>query len=117
MRTLATTQDTNDLYLDASGNLAMLFGTPATAQETRHFAATQRGEKYYETTTGTLFFNATFGAQTNLTQFRESLRDSILRTPEVESIVSLEVVRDGEIVRYNAVIQESRAGAVIEING
>ena len=110
------TDANNDLVLDPYGNLDILSADPAIEQESRHHAATLRGEMIHRTNRGVPYFEFAFGAAPNLSQFEAALRERILQTPGVAEIISLDVTREGDDLDYVATIR-SETGEEIEING
>lgn len=112
MKTFLTDQN-NDLTLSPYGNLAILSGDPAIAQESRHHAATLRGEMIHRTGRGVPYFEFAFGAAPNLSQFEAALRQRILQTPGVEEIVDLQVTRTGDGIDYVATLRTENGNEVV----
>lgn len=109
------TDSNNDFVRGFDGNLVMIQDIQAVAQESRHFAATLRGEMIHAIDEGVPYFRDVFGKTPNLSQIEASLRRRILSLTNVEKINSLSAFIDGETLKYTAQIKTSFGD--IEING
>lgn len=109
------TDEANDFVTLPNGNLAMVTGRAAVAQEAKHFAATARAEMIHAYDEGIPFLREAFSKQPNLAQFEASLRRRLLTTPEVTGIVSLTTQIEGETLKYTAALQTTHG--TVTING
>ena len=103
MKTI-TTDENNDIFLDAAGNLSVSVDLEAVAQTAEHYAATARNEMIHAFDEGIPFFQTVFARDVSIPQFEAALRRRILQSPEVIRIDSLDIFQDGDVLRYNAVI-------------
>ena len=102
-RTLASNRD-NDLVVDATGNLSILTGLSAVAADCRSAMQAQRGEMILAQDRGIPTL-ATVWDRFIPAAFEAAGRRALLRVPDVLSVESLTVARDGEVVRYTAAIR------------
>lgn len=114
MRTFLTDEH-NDFVQDASGNLVITTGLEAEAQESRHFAATQRGEMIHQTQNGVPFFPLTFGAFPSIPQFEAAIADRLRQSPDVVEVLSVEASQVSDTLVYTAQIRTTTG--VTTING
>lgn len=112
MRTIATT-DTNDFALYQDGSMYFLSGLEAVAQESRHFAATLRGEKIYEQQTGVPYYALALGNNYAPDQLEHEIRKAILRAPNVREITSFTLTKVADVVRYEATIRGDEGSTLI----
>lgn len=104
MRTFLTDEN-NDFVLGANGNLAIARDIEAIAQESRHHAATLRGEMIHSMDQGIAYFRDVFNKIPNLAQVEASLRRRILSIDDVVSITFLRAFISGETLKYEATIK------------
>lgn len=114
MRTFQTDKH-NDFVQDAAGNLVIFSGIEAEAQETRHFAATSRGEMIHQTQNGVPFFPLSFGSTPSIPQFEASIRARLRQSPDVIEVLSVEASQVSDTLVYTASIRTS--SGVTTING
>lgn len=114
MRTFQTDPN-NDFVQDAAGNLVIFAGIEAEAQESRHFAATSRGEMIHQTQNGVPFFPLTFGSTPSIPQFEASIRARLRQSPDVIEVLSVEASQVSDTLVYTANIRT--ASGVTTING
>jgi len=103
MRTFAL-DITNDIYLDASGNIAMLYDLPAVIQNCKTAMQSQLGEMQYDTGRG-IPYRATMFDSYNPAQFTAAARQTLLAVEGVTLVESFNVDRVGDSVQYTAVIK------------
>lgn len=106
-----------DPYIDPStGDLAMLTDIPgnpvATAQICKSRVEAQRGEMKYATDQGMPMMVTAFDSF-NPHQFEAAARTIILATPNVKSIVSFSMYRDGNTLYYSTVIDTTYGATTI----
>lgn len=110
------TNDNNDMYLDADGNIAIVFDEDAVAQDCDHAVKTLLGELIYNSDIGVPYMQVVFVGNPNLTQFESSLRNAILNAnSDVVQVLSVTINRSGNVLNYSAEI-ESVYGQVF-LNG
>lgn len=115
MRTFQTDQ-TNDFVVGADGNLVLIRDIHAVSQESRHFAATLRGEMIHAIDEGVPYFREAFNKNPNLAQMEAALRRRILSLADVVAITSLKALIDGETLKYTATIQTIYGSVAINGN-
>ncbi len=84
----------HDLYLDATGNLAMVTGTEAVGQHARQRIRTHKGEWFLDTSAGVPWLEDVLGKQPDLTLAEALLKATVLDTDGVETI-------DGISIRFD----------------
>jgi len=99
------TDEDNDFVVLPNGNLAMIQGRAAVAQESKHYASTLYAEMIHAYDLGVPFLRDVFSKQPNIAQFEAALRRRILELDEVQEITSLVTVLDGETLRYTATLK------------
>lgn len=114
MRTFQTDEN-NDLVQDAAGNLVLFSGLDAEGQETRHFAATSRGEMIHQTQNGVPFFPLSFGSTPSIQQFEAAVRARLRQAPDVVEVLSVEASQVSDTLVYTAQIRTT--SGVATING
>lgn len=82
MITIATNEN-NDLFVDASGNIATAKDADALAQTVYHVDKTNLGECPLNTTIGTDFFGTIFASPANIKGF---IKQSTLQTEALEGV-------------------------------
>lgn len=114
MKTFQTNPN-NDFVRGADGNLVIIQDIQAVAQESRHFAATLRGEMIHAIDEGVPYFRDVFSKTPNLSQIEAHLRRRIMSLANVEKINSLTAFIEVETLKYTAQIKTNFGD--IEING
>jgi hypothetical protein len=84
----------HDLYLDETGNLAMVYGAEAVGQHARQRARTHQGEWFLDTGAGVPWLEQVLGKQADLTLAEALIKAAVLDTDGVESI-------DGISIRFD----------------
>lgn len=115
IQTIATTKDTNDIFLDASGNLAMAEDKPAIANIVLNVVRTNRGELQYNKSAGIPYFDVLFVANPNLRIWADFLRKETLRVPGTISITDFTYKVTNEVLTYSMTV-ETNIGDVV-VNG
>jgi len=112
----------NDIYIDSTNNLAMLFGSASNAQGLSAIAQAcqtaslaQLGEMVLFTTQGMPALQSVFTANPNLPLYQAALVAAIQQIPGVISVQSITFTKTGNVLNYIAEIQ-SQYGE-ITING
>lgn len=94
---------TNDFTLDDSGRLAIVTGARAVASDARSAMQAQRGEMILAMAEGMPTLEVAWSGY-RPGQFEAAARAVLLRVPGVRSVERLTVSREGETLRYDAVI-------------
>ena len=113
MRTFQTDQN-NDFAQDSAGNLVIFSGLEAEGQETKHFAATARGEMIHQTQNGVPFFPLTFGQTPSIQQFEAAIRARLLQAPDVVEVLTVEASQNAGVISYTATIRTTSGVASID---
>lgn len=79
----------HDLYLDASGNLAMVYGAEAVGQHARQRVRTYRGEWFLDTEAGMPWLDQLLGGRPDTVLADAILKAEILDTDGVETIEAI----------------------------
>ena len=114
MRTFQTNEH-NDFLQDDAGNLVLFSGLEAEAQESRHFAATSRGEMIHQTQNGVPFFPLTFSGLPSTAQFEAAIKIRLRQAPDVLEVLSVEARQVSDTLVYTAQIRTT--SGVTTING
>lgn len=101
------TNESNDIYLDANGNLAFSAGLPAVQQACMNVSRASLGEEIFATGNGIPFFQAVFVGVPNIQAFESSLRAALLSVPDVISVQSLTTTIQNNVLSYTAVIEST----------
>lgn len=97
-----------DIYLDAQGNIAVVYNQDAVLQACAQAAQTVLGEMIYNTTDGIPFFEAVWVGVPNIQQYAASLRSAFLNVGGgglVTEVVSLIPSQNGNVLYYSAIIR------------
>ena len=97
--------ENNDLFLDESGNIAIVTNLQAVLQGCEQAVKTLLGELVLQTDLGVPYFEAVFVGTPNLAVFEQSIRQAILSIPGVIQVLTLDTSVTGEVLTYNAVIE------------
>lgn len=103
-QTLATSS-TNDLLLDAGGNIVVASGLSAVECTARSTAQVRRGDLVLARDVGIPFEQTAWAGVPNVTQFTAHLRRRLLAVEGVTRIVSLTTERSGDALRYEATLR------------
>lgn len=104
MMTFAVNKN-NDLYIDETGNLAIISGIDAVMQTCEQAAKTLRGEMLLEINRGIPMFETAFNGVPNLIQYEAALRKIWREIPEVKDITNLDIRVSDNTLSYSATIQ------------
>lgn len=109
--------DTNyDIVLTPTGDVQLLTGAPAVAQNTRTAMAAQRGEQVFNTEAGMPMAATAFNGLRSAA-FESAARQVIEDVAGVESVDEFSVARVGDIVEYNAAITTTDGGITLGDGG
>lgn len=115
MRTLATTTDTNDIFLNSNGDLEVIQNAEAVANICLNKVRTLQGELLLNTQFGIPYLDILYSAVPNIDLFRFQLRKIITNTENVVAISNLEMTIENNILNYRATIKTTYGEA--EVNG
>ena len=113
MITLAVNTD-NSIYVDSTGNLAVISGKEALAQTLAQISRTRRGEMVYNVQDGVPFMETVFQIRDPL-QFEAAMRAEFMKHPEVTGVLSFDMTQEGNEVKYSA--QVDSIYGTVEVNG
>lgn len=102
-RTLAVDAN-NDIYLGATGSLAIAEDLQAVMQAAQQAAQTMLGEMEYAVDQGLPNFAVVWNGAPNVSQFDAALRRALLSTPHVTGVKDLTIARAGNALNYSATI-------------
>jgi hypothetical protein len=94
-----------DIYLDKSGNLAVHVGLDAVLQACEQVCKTRKGELIFDVNSGVPFFETALKTSRGFQQFEAAIRVAILAVPDVTTIKKIEIVQEGDVLKYTATIQ------------
>ena len=114
MRSIATDAN-NDIYLDASGNLAMAEGIEAVRQAALNAARTNYKEIPLDTERGIPYMAVIFGEHPNIGLFVQFLIQEIERLEHVRGASGFESRMEGSTLKYSLTIETDYGET--EING
>lgn len=105
-----------DIVLDGAGNVDILGGKPAIAQNTRTAMAAQRGEQVFDTDAGMPMAATAFGGLRKAA-FDANARQVISEVTGVQSVEEFESARVGDAVEYTTTIQTGDGPVVVGTTG
>lgn len=91
---IALDKETNDVFLDAEGNLAMAFDAEAIGQHARQRVQTFAGEWYLDTTAGLPWVEQILGKRYDPALAEAVVKAEILNTDGVTEITSFSIAFD-----------------------
>ena len=103
----------NDMYIDETGNLAIVSGLQATLQACQQVVQTRLGEMVLATGQGIPYLEAVFIGVPNIAQFQIAIRMAILQVANVTDIISIDITQLNNILSYTAVILTTYGQGVI----
>lgn len=112
MTAVVAINSTNDMYMDTTNNLAMLFGSmsntagvQAVAQACKTASRAQFGEMALFTNNGMPTLKAIFNANSNLAVYQAALISTLQQVVGVISVQSIIFTKTGKLLNYVAEIQ------------
>lgn len=114
MITIAT-NDSNDIYRDTSGNLAMLTDINALANVSRNVVLTNLGEPQYNQQDGIPYFETIFTDTPKIDLFQAAQISALEKLENVERVSNYEYEQSNGIFSYSLV--EHTTFGDITING
>ena len=97
------TNDKNDMFLDAAGNLAMVTGIDAVKQDCEHAMKAQLGEMVLQMNDGIPYADTVF-QRVNLAAFEAAARSALMKVRGVVQINSFAVAVTDGVLRYDTTI-------------
>lgn len=97
--------DNNDIFINNTGNLSIVFGLTAVLQVCEQYAKALLGEMVLNTNLGIPYFQTVFNGVPNLQQYTAALRLAFLTVPDVLEVVSLITGQTGSTLSYTAIIR------------
>lgn len=104
MRTIAVNSN-NDIYIDSSGNLAMVEGIDAILQQCEQAASIRLGELPYNQSKGIPFFDNVFTDSPDLALYDMYLRKQFNSVTGVVRVINIGFKQEGDVLSYEAVIE------------
>lgn len=102
----ATTDDTNDLFLDNAGNISVVDGLQAVLYACASAARTKLGECVLQVDYGIPFEETVWLGVPQIAQYQAALRQALQQVDGVQQVLSLNVARvNAQTLGYTAVIQ------------
>lgn len=111
--TLALSADTHDLYLDSSGNIAIITGLPAVEQCCETASLLQLGEAVLETGLGIPNFEAIWIGSPNYSLWQSYLITALQGVIGVNEVVSVTYSAESNVLSYTATIASQYGQAEI----
>ena len=115
MTSIATNAN-NDIYLDATGNLAMVSGVAAVQQDCEHAMKAQLGEMALFLTSGMPTLE-TVWANWRPLQFEAAARRTLLAVPGVVAVKAFSITRSAGVATYTATIQTEYSDEPLDLSG
>ena len=103
IRTFATNEN-NDLYINAEGNLAIADKLDAVKQACQTAVKAQFHEMIYEYDKGMPDFSLVWVGNPNYGQYRAALAVTLSNVDGVDSVTSIEIGKTDNVLRYRATI-------------
>jgi hypothetical protein len=100
-----SSDEKNDIYIGANGNLSISSGLNAVMQAAQQAVQTQLGEMIYATDKGIPNFSAVWNGAANIAQFDAALRRTLLAVEHVIGIDDLTISVQGNKLSYTVIIQ------------
>jgi hypothetical protein len=105
MMTIAATADTNDLYLDIYGNVAVVHDIEAVLQNCAHVMQTQLGECVLDIERGIPNFETVWTSQARLPQYEFAAIQALQSVPGVVEVLEFTSFFVGDVMKYSATIK------------
>ena len=113
MRSIATTEDTNDIYLDGNGNLAILTGAEAIASQCLCACRTLQGEIGSNMNQGVPYMDLLYSQQPKLDLLRLYLMNIVNNSEDVVSIKNFNFELNNNQLQYNIEISTVYGDTII----
>ncbi|MBR2659348.1 hypothetical protein IKD60_01160 [Candidatus Saccharibacteria bacterium] len=110
------TNENNDLFVDAAGNIAIAGGDLAAMQTVRHAVLTNRGELPLDQQAGVAYFDTVFCDTPNLESFRQNVQQVAEQVNEVQQISDFELQNQDGVLRYQMKVT-LKDGSEVTVNG
>jgi len=99
MQTISINQN-NDMYLDASGNIAITQDINALADISKNKVLTNYGEPEYNALDGIPYFETIFADKPNVDLFQAAIIETLENTENIERISDFEYKQNNGIFSY-----------------
>lgn len=103
MQTVKLDRD-NNLVIE-QGNLSVISGQHALAQDVKTRTGLYKGENRFDTSEGIDYDNEMLGVFGGEEYYRQTLRNRILGNPEVENVTNVKLARSGTELTLTADVQ------------
>lgn len=97
--------DSNDIFIDARGNIALVRDVNAVKESAQQAAQSLLGEMQYAVDRGMPQFQVTWNGAPSVAQFEAALRRELLRVTDVIGVPSISAKLVNNAMVYTAVIQ------------
>ncbi len=114
MKTIAT-DDKNDLYIDAGGNIAILNDIDALANISKNAVLTNAGELSFNKQKGIPYMDTIFADEANIDIFQASIIQTLESLDGVERVSSFSYSVDGGVYSYK--VEETTEFGTVVLNG
>ena len=105
MTTTLGTNSSGDIYLDATGNIALLSGLPAVTAACKTASLLQVLEAIYQINLGQPTFGTVFTGIPNVAIYESYLRKTLMGVPGVVSVASITAKIQNNVFSYTAKIE------------
>jgi hypothetical protein len=95
----------NDVFINSSGDLAIVTDKIAAMRVAEHYARASRGEMIHNMDKGIPFWPIAFGANANIAQYEAAFRARMKQIPQVKNVVSFDVEVADNALKYTATIE------------
>lgn len=104
-----------DLYLDGSGNIALVSGLEAYAQIINAKMRTSLGELQLSMEKGVPYFQTVFSDKSMVPIWQNAVEEMLLKIPFVKEITLFDCKYEGDVLKYTAEIRTDNG--TVTING
>jgi len=112
MRTFQVDENNNFVF-GPDGQIPIVGGLTATAQTSRQYSQARRDEMLYKADEGVPYAVIAWNADPNEAAFEVAQRARLLQVPTVNAVNSFEIIRDGEVLKYTAVLDTDNGELVV----
>ena len=98
------TNSSNDLFIGADGNLAIITGIDTIVQQCEEIMETLRGELIYDKTRGIDYQSTLWDGAPDLVRFERQARNQLLTVETVTQVRNFETTITNDILSYRAII-------------
>lgn len=98
------TNENNDLFLPDGRNLSIISGVDALSQNIRHAHLMRKGEDLYDQSNGVDYLGTIFNSPKDVDGARQSIANAIMKKEDVQSIETLDISFNGDVMDFTAQI-------------